>query len=279
MAQRDPNKSKVNVGSGPMVYIAHEMTPFSPSDVTVFSNCDEVRLTVFEGGEQFTYVKNKNQEKGLPSPVITFKNAYSYDTYKEISRANHLDKVYMLAEGLIDGEIVATHRVFPSNRAERVILTLDDENVDLVANGSDFVTVVASIADSKGNVKRLNNYHILFEVEGEGRILGDASTFSNPSPVIWGDAPILIQSTTCPGEIKIKARVAYEGSRAPVPAELVIRSVADKIPLIYDKKDAAQIETGTPNRVTDIFNRETKQRKSDADLIKVHQQQEHFLQK
>lgn len=60
----------------------------------------------------------------------------------------------MLAEGLIDGEIVATHRVFPSNRAERVILTLDDENVDLVANGSDFVTVVASIADSKGNVKR-----------------------------------------------------------------------------------------------------------------------------
>lgn len=279
MVQRDPNKSKVNVGSGPMVYIAHEMTPFSPSDVTVFSNCDEVRLTVFEGGEQFTYVKNKNQEKGLPSPVITFKNAYSYDTYKEISRANHLDKVYMLAEGLIDGEIVATHRVFPSNRAERVILTLDDENVDLVANGSDFVTVVASIADSKGNVKRLNNYHILFEVEGEGRILGDASTFSNPSPVIWGDAPILIQSTTCPGEIKIKARVAYEGSRAPVPAELVIRSVADKIPLIYDKKDAAQIETGTPNRVTDIFNRETKQRKSDADLIKVHQQQEHFLQK
>lgn len=65
MAQRDPNKSKVNVGSGPMVYIAHEMTPFSPSDVTVFSNCDEMRLTVFEGSEQFTYVKNKNQEKGL----------------------------------------------------------------------------------------------------------------------------------------------------------------------------------------------------------------------
>ena len=71
MAQRDPNKSKVNVGSGPMVYIAHEMTPFSPSDVTVFSNCDEVRLTVFEGGEQFTYVKNKAMEFGVQRHTVS----------------------------------------------------------------------------------------------------------------------------------------------------------------------------------------------------------------
>lgn len=33
--------------SGPMVYIAHEMGPFSDSDVVVFSNCDSVRLYAY----------------------------------------------------------------------------------------------------------------------------------------------------------------------------------------------------------------------------------------
>ena len=31
---------------GPMVYIAHEMSPFSDKDVVIFSNCDSVRLSV-----------------------------------------------------------------------------------------------------------------------------------------------------------------------------------------------------------------------------------------
>ena len=47
-AQRSPQKSDLIAETGPMVYIAHAMTPFSPKDVTVYSNCDEVRLTVFK---------------------------------------------------------------------------------------------------------------------------------------------------------------------------------------------------------------------------------------
>ena len=42
--------------SGPMVYIAHEMTPFSGKDVTVYSNCDEVRLTVSTRVEKTIYL-------------------------------------------------------------------------------------------------------------------------------------------------------------------------------------------------------------------------------
>jgi beta-galactosidase len=41
-SQRSPKEGE------PMIYIANEMTPFSPTDVTVFSNCDEVRLIVYE---------------------------------------------------------------------------------------------------------------------------------------------------------------------------------------------------------------------------------------
>lgn len=43
-AQRPAVVSESLAESGPMVYIAHEMTPFSSRDVTVYSNCDEVRL-------------------------------------------------------------------------------------------------------------------------------------------------------------------------------------------------------------------------------------------
>lgn len=71
MAQRPAVKNDRNAGSGPMVYIAHEMTPFSGKDVTVYSNCDEVRLTFNKGGKTYTYKKDKNRP-GMPSPVITF---------------------------------------------------------------------------------------------------------------------------------------------------------------------------------------------------------------
>lgn len=53
MAQRSPEKSDLIADNGPMIYIAHEITPFSPEDVTVYSNCDEVRLTVFKDGKEY----------------------------------------------------------------------------------------------------------------------------------------------------------------------------------------------------------------------------------
>lgn len=60
MAQRPAVKNDRNAGSGPMVYIAHEMTPFSGKDVTVYSNCDEVRLTFNKGGKTYTYPQIRN---------------------------------------------------------------------------------------------------------------------------------------------------------------------------------------------------------------------------
>ena len=104
-AQRSPQKSDLIAETGPMVYIAHAMTPFSPKDVTVYSNCDEVRLTVFKEGKQYHFKKEK-REKGMPSPVITFKDAYDFMQDKALSRKRKQADVYMFAEGLIDGKVV-----------------------------------------------------------------------------------------------------------------------------------------------------------------------------
>lgn len=240
MAQRPAVKDDQLAGSGPMVYIAHEMTPFSGKDVTVYSNCDEVRLTFNKGGKTYTYKKDKNRP-GMPSPVITFPDVYDFMVDKALSRAKKQDDVYLLAEGLIDGKVVATHKVVPARRPEKILLWVDNEGTDLKADGSDFVTVVAAVADKNGNIKRLNNYNIRFSIEGEGRLLGGSGVLANPAPVKWGTAPVLVQSTLKPGKIRITASVLFEGSQMPVSGELVLESKPAAFPLVYDAADAARI--------------------------------------
>lgn len=240
MAQRPAVKNDRNAGSGPMVYIAHEMTPFSGKDVTVYSNCDEVRLTFNKGGKTYTYKKDKNRP-GMPSPVITFPDVYDFMVDKAFSRTQKQDDVYLLAEGLIDGKVVATHKVVPARRPEKILLWMDNEGTDLKADGSDFVTVVAAVADKNGNIKRLNNYNIRFSIEGEGRLLGGPGVLANPVPVKWGTAPVLVQSTLKPGKIRITASVLFEGSQMPISGELEFESKPSVFPLVYDAADAARI--------------------------------------
>lgn len=244
MAQRPAVKNDRNAGSGPMVYIAHEMTPFSGKDVTVYSNCDEVRLTFNKGGKTYTYKKDKNRP-GMPSPVITFPDVYDFMVDKAFSRTQKQDDVYLLAEGLIDGKVVATHKVVPARRPEKILLWMDNEGTDLKADGSDFVTVVAAVADKNGNIKRLNNYNIRFSIEGEGRLLGGPGVLANPVPVKWGTAPVLVQSTLKPGKIRITASVLFEGSQMPISSELEFESKPSVFPLVYDAADAARIPLGS----------------------------------
>ena len=244
MAQRPAVKNDRNAGSGPIVYIAHEMTPFSGKDVTVYSNCDEVRLTFNKGGKTYTYKKDKNRP-GMPSPVITFPDVYDFMVDKAFSRTQKQDDVYLLAEGLIDGKVVATHKVVPARRPEKILLWMDNEGTDLKADGSDFVTVVAAVADKNGNIKRLNNYNIRFSIEGEGRLLGGPGVLANPVPVKWGTAPVLVQSTLKPGKIRITASVLFEGSQMPISGELEFESKPSVFPLVYDAADAARIPLGS----------------------------------
>ena len=285
-AQRSPQKQERLFETGPMVYIAHEMTPFSGKDVTVFSNCDEVRLTFLKDGKTYTYNKPVVKE-GMPSPVITFPDVYDFMTDKAMSRKKKQDEVFLRAEGLIDGKVVATHEVHPARRPEKVLLWVDNENVNLKADDSDFVTVVAAIADKNGNIKRLNNYYVKFHVEGEGRILGDAGILANPAPVKWGTAPVLIQSTLRPGKIKITASVLFEGSQMPVSAVLELESYSAAHPLVYSGKDAALITgssslqaAGTSAKSAAELEQEQLLKEQNAQRLKeVEQQQEDFGEK
>ena len=77
----------------------------------------------------------------------------------------------------------------------------------------------------------------MFTVEGEGRIIGDASINANPRTVEFGSAPVLVRSTRKPGKIKVKARVQFEGTNAPVSAEVELESVPSKLPFCYTEEE------------------------------------------
>ena len=228
--------------SGPMVYIMHEMSQFSEPDVVVFSNCDSVRLSVYDGARSWT-LPVKHEAGHMPSAPVVFKNVWDFWEARDYSYTKkNWQAVNMVAEGIVDGKVVATQRKMPSRRSTKLRLYTDWEGKPLVADGSDFIVVVAEVTDDNGNVRRLAKENIVFTVEGEGEIIGDASIHANPRPVARGSAPVLIRSTRTPGKIRISARVEFPGTHAPTPAEIEIESVPAPFKAVYrDERQIGQI--------------------------------------
>ena len=231
----------------PLVHIAHEMTQFSDTDVTVFSNCDSVRLSIYDGEKSWTLpvkgIKDSKLANSTPDfaainanyhQPVTFKNVWDFWEARNYSYTQkNWQKVNMKAEGIIDGKVVCEDVRMPSRRSTKLRLRLDQPtqgigtltDKPLVADGSDFVVVVCEVTDDSGHVRRLAKENIVFSVEGEGEIIGDASINANPRAVEWGSAPVLIRSTRKAGKIKIHAEVQFPGTHAPTPADLEIESV------------------------------------------------------
>lgn len=266
--------------SGPMVYIAHEMSQFSDKDVVVFSNCDSVRLSIYDGTHSWT--KPVVHAKGhMPNAPVVFENVWDFWEARGYSYVQkNWQKVNLVAEGIRNGEVVCTTKKMPSRRSTKLQLRVDYQNSPLVADGSDFIVVVAEVTDDSGNVRRLAKENVVFTVEGEGEIIGDATIGANPRAVEFGSAPVLIRSTRKAGKIKVKARVQYEGTHAPTPAEIEIESVPSLLPACFTEQtrqtDAASTAKGqSASSEKKILSEEEKQKL----LIEVERQQTEFGEK
>lgn len=277
-SQTDHDLKHPTSESGPMVYIMHEMTQFSDPDVVVFSNCDSVRLSIYDGAKSWT-LPVKHEKGHIPSASVVFENVWDFWEARDYSYTNKNWKaVNMVAEGIVDGKVVATERKMPSRRSTKLRLRADWNDKPLVADGSDFIVVIAEVTDDNGNVRRLAKENIVFTVEGEGEIIGDASIHANPRPVEWGSAPVLIRSTRTPGKIKIKASVEFPGTHAPTPAELEIESIPATIPALYlDEKKSGSVTQGVKaeKQQPSLSEEEKRQILKEVDL----QQQEFGIQK
>lgn len=209
------------------MFIANEMTPFSSGDVWVFSNCDEVRLTAF--GSVVGKQSSQNSEPGMPHPPVCFKQVYTFDDLKGRGGKKRCQEQELVAEGLIDGKVVANYRRTPAFRRTQIRLRLDDCDVPLVADGSDMVAVIAEVVDDWGAVKRLDKDRVQFAVQGEGSIVGDHAVGANPRAVEWGSAPALVRSTSQAGPITVCARLEFQGTTTPEPGKLTFHSIAPSI--------------------------------------------------
>ena len=217
----------------PMVHIAHEMTQFSDADVIVYSNCDSVRLSIYNGEKSWT-LPVKHEEGRMPSQPVIFKNVWDFWEARNYSYTQkNWQKVNMVAEGICAGKVVCSEKKMPSRRSTKLRLYIDEMGKKLVADGSDFVVVVCEVTDDSGHVRRLAKENIVFTVEGEGEIIGDASINANPRAVEWGSAPVLIRSTRKPGKIKVHAEVQFPGTHAPTPADIEFESIPASIEQLF----------------------------------------------
>lgn len=246
-SQVNPTLILPTIQTEPMVFMANEITPFSDKNVVVFSNCDSVRLTAYEG-KSWTkpVVKAKNH---IPNAPVVFENAYDFWEARDFSyKQKNWQKVSFLVEGILNGKVVCSDKKMPSRRSTKIRLTVDSKGKSLVADGSDFVVVIAEITDDNGNVRRLAKDNITFTVEGEGEIIGDQSIGANPRSIEWGSAPVLIRATTKAGKIKVRAHVQFEGTQAPTPTELEFESVPSDLPLNFMEQKTSI----NPSTVTNI---------------------------
>ena len=272
-----PADKSLSSNNAPSVFIAHEMTPFSDQDVVVFSNCDSVRLSFLEGDRQMT-LPVVHDPNGLPSAPVVFPHFWDFWEAREYSyKKRDWQHVSLLAEGIIDGKVVVTEKKMPSRRSTKIRLYADEMGKQLVADGSDFIVVVAEITDDNGNVRRLAKDQIVFSVEGEGRIIGDASIAANPRAVEWGSAPVLIQSTNKAGKITIIARSQWPGTYAPAADTLTIESIPYEGRQCYKEAPAKNPNISGNPRLSESSSQPTMtEEEKRRTLLEVEQQQKDF---
>ena len=262
-SQISPDMKIKNIETGPMVRIMNELTQLSSEDIYVYSNCDEVRLSV--NGKVVGVQKPEKTYGDLPHPPFIFRNAFNFMSLKGIGR-NRAFNYEVKVEGIIDGQVVAEHAKLYPLRSLALKLEVDDENMELVADGSDFVPIRAYVVDDNGTVKVLSSEEIYFEIEGPGSII-------NPMPVKseFGVVTALVRSDIVSGEIKVKAY-----SNGLKGAEIILHSRPMKTAAVYNKEYLNLSKKNVKMNVVNIDSGNTSQNtdaKKYKDEIKhLHQQ-------
>jgi len=205
-SQRPVEVKPAKVGSGPMVFIANFATFHSPSTVTVFSNCEQVRL--YQNGKE---IATQTPDAGyhLPHPPFNFKvGDFSRTTTMQFSNGiapSGTEIGELKAEGLIGGKVVASHLVHSPGVPTGIELKLDGCGRDPVANGSDWVRVYAHICDDRGTTHPYADDIVTFSVTGEGTLIGNETIFANPLRAEGGIATALVRTTKVAGPVIVHA--------------------------------------------------------------------------
>jgi hypothetical protein len=153
-SQRDPNIIIGGVDSGPMVFIANQWTPNSPSTVRVYSNCDQVSLYV---NDSLFATQSPDAGTHLAHPPFNF----AVGTFVPGT---------LRADCLIGGVKMASQQ--RQTPAAATAIRLRPEATSLKADSSDARLVFIDIVDANGTVVPGDSSKVSLSVGGPGSIVG-----------------------------------------------------------------------------------------------------------
>ena len=225
-SQRDPNVTRPDAQSGPMVFIASDWAKRGPTTrVVVFSNCDEIELSV--NGK---VISRQKPDAGPDSPYSARKANIAatvgtdYDpsggTTYDGGNAKHLDHApftftnvpyapgAVRAIGYLNGQAATESTIRTPEAPAALSVEFDTQRRPLVADGADAVFVRASIRDKNGTVVPVNAWPSLhFAVSGPAHLVP-----TDTLHVEAGVASALLQATDQPGAIRVS--VTGDGLKA-----------------------------------------------------------------
>jgi len=172
------------VVQGPMVKIASYWTKESSTDISIFSNCDEVAL----------YLNDKLVAKQRPI-IDAFSDHLHSPPFK--FQLKQFEPGVLKAVGYINGEPVVSDSVETHGPAAKIQVQIATDGINS-SNEEDLVFVYARIVDTKGNLVVNATDEVFFDLEGKGELIG-----ANPIKAEAGIATILFRGET--SDIKIKA--------------------------------------------------------------------------
>ena len=186
-SQRDADIKLANAQSGPMVYIANYWTDDSPTDVKVFSNCEEVALYLNEALVEKRQPDDDPNSSHLAHPPFTF-------------AVRKFEPGKLKAQGYIGGSVTATDEVQTPLKPAAISIKADLSGRDLKADGVDAIFVYAYVTDENGTVVPDFSGPISFSVDGPAKLI-NAGTVSAEA----GVAAVLLRAGTQTGQIRITA--------------------------------------------------------------------------
>lgn len=215
-----PGPKIPNVDLGPFVHVAHDLTPFSPKEIDIYSNVP------IEGPVLF----GKPLKAVAPYRYTTDDGkGFSFYDLKALDRGGK--KKQIAITGTAGGK---PFRKLASYRRTGLNLRLDTMRTDLIADGSELVVAVATLTDGDGTPKHLATERIRFAVEGPAEIVDAEDGRLNPQQTRYGEAVVLLRMGTVPGKVTLRAEVERPGRHVSGAAALTFETRAPDHALLYD---------------------------------------------
>lgn len=189
-SQRDADETSSNYSSGPMVSIASYWDQNSSPSIKVFSNCEEVELSL--NGEIITRQKPDTGRtcNNLAHPPFTF-DLEKFTPGK------------LVATGYIDGKPQVSDTVVTPGQPYAMRVWVDEKGKPARARVNDVLFVYAEIIDQEGNPVPLNDVLVRFTCSRDAEILNPGSVGLSEA----GIASALVRISGMAGEIVVQAEV------------------------------------------------------------------------